>query len=214
MLSLFYFSIMEKLDVEAIIFDLGGVIINLDYSLTVEAFRNLGAKNIDLLYSQENQIAIFDAYETGQISSQHFINKVKNFLPSEVSPNQIVAAWNAMILDFPVEKLALLEELSSQYKLFLLSNTNDLHIQKVDQKLKKVSTKRLSEYFQTIYLSHEIRMRKPNAEIFEFVCQKENLSPERTLFIDDTLQHIHGAQSIGLQTHHLIDSNQLISIFS
>ena len=138
-----------------------------------------------------------------KISTQHFINKLKDSLPASVTPNQIVAAWNAMILEFPLEKIALLERLSNQKRIFLLSNTNDIHIQKVARELAKVSDKKLNEYFEKVYLSHEIQQRKPYPETFLEVCKWNDLDPSETLFIDDSLQHVEGAKKAGLHAAHL-----------
>lgn len=198
---------------EAIIFDLGGVLINLDYQLTIDAFKKLGGTEFDLTYSQAAQNSVFDDYETGKISTQHFINKLKDSLPASITPNQIVAAWNAMILNFPLEKIALLEKLSNQKRIFLLSNTNDIHIQKVAREFTKVSDKKLNDYFEKVYLSHEIHQRKPYQETFEFVCKDAGIDPLKTLFIDDSEQHILGAQQIGLSTLHLTPDKNLLAYF-
>jgi len=200
-------------EIEALIFDLGGVLINLNYQATLDAFRDLGLEHEQLSYSQANQTHLFDDYETGQISTQAFVNNIKNHVPHHVSANQIVAAWNAMILDFPIKKLELLERLSVEKRIFLLSNTNALHMQKVERELAKVSDKKLHDYFEKVYLSHEIKMRKPHPEIFEFVCHDAGLNPSKTLFIDDSEQHVIGAKSIGLNAIHLLNSEDLLSHF-
>lgn len=189
---------LEKYD--AIIFDLGGVIINLNYQLTIDAFIKLGVKDLNITYSQFQQTSLFDDYETGEISTQQFINSIKNHVPSSVTPNEIVHAWNAMILAFPIENLQVLEQLSKQKKLYLLSNTNAVHLQKVEQRLTQQTSKKLSDYFIKTYYSHEINMRKPHAEIFQFLCDDARIDPSKTLFIDDSEQHLLGAASIGLST--------------
>lgn len=191
---------MDLKQYDTILFDLGGVIINLNYQLTVEAFMQLGIKDLNLSYSQASQTSLFDDYETGRISTQQFINTIKNYVPASVTPNEIVHAWNAMILDFPVDNLAFLEELSQSKKLYLLSNTNAIHLQKVELKLKQVSDKKLSDYFSNAFYSHEIGLRKPYAETFTYVCNHANINPENTLFIDDSQQHLVGAEAIGLKT--------------
>ncbi|MES2800291.1 MAG: HAD family phosphatase [Bacteroidota bacterium] len=205
---------MKMEEQEAIIFDLGVVIINLSYQLTQEAFLALGLENFDEIYSQLAQQSLFDNYETGKIGSQHFINELLRVAPKTISANKIVAAWNAMILNVPVEKIQLLDQLRTKKRVFLLSNTNDLHMEKVRREWSLVSPAPMSYFFEKIYLSHEIGMRKPNAEIFEFVCSQEGLNPIKTLFIDDTLQHIEGAKSIGLNTVHLKNSEDLYQLFS
>jgi len=196
---------MKQNSFDAIIFDLGGVIINLDYQLTIEAFKKLGIVNFEEMYTQAKQNNLFDDFETGKISSQHFINSLLPFLPSGTSANKVVHAWNAMILDFPKKRLELLDQLNSKYRVFLLSNTNDIHLQAVNRSLANTTDRKLTSYFEKVYLSHEIKLRKPHKEIFELVCNEQNLNPVTTLFIDDTIGHINGANSIGLQGIHLID---------
>ena len=196
---------MEQNSFDAIIFDLGGVIINLDYQLTIEAFKKLGIDNFEEMYTQAKQNNLFDDFETGKISSQHFINSLLPFLPSGTSPNKVVHAWNAMILDFPKKRLELLDQLNSKYRVFLLSNTNDIHLQAVNRSLANTTDRKLDTYFEKVYLSHEVKLRKPHKEIFELVCTEQNLNPETTIFIDDTIGHVNGANSIGLKGIHLVD---------
>lgn len=193
---------LQKYD--AIIFDLGGVLINLDYEATSKAFEALGLSNFTEMYSQAAQSGLFDDFETGKHSSPYFINKILDYLPSGTSANQVVEAWNAMILDFPIKNLQLLEAIQKSHRIFLLSNTNEVHIQKVHQQLQLVSEhKTLHPYFEKTYFSSDIGMRKPNADIFEFVLNENKLNPSKTLFIDDTAQHILGAQKVGIDTYHL-----------
>ena len=193
---------------EAIIFDLGGVLLNLDYDLTEKAFISLGMANFGESYSQLQQTHLFDRYEIGEISSFHFVNRLLDLLPPGTTANQVVHAWDAMILDFPVERLQFLQELSKKYRLFLLSNTNDLHIDAVRRALEKVVGHRnLEQYFEKTYFSSAIGMRKPNTEIFEFVCSENNLDPAKTIFIDDSPQHIEGAKSFGIEAF-LLGKNQ------
>jgi putative hydrolase of the HAD superfamily len=196
---------MKQNSFDAIIFDLGGVIINLDYQLTIEAFKKLGIVNFEEMYTQAKQNNLFDDFETGKISSQHFINSLLPFLPSGTSANKVVHAWNAMILDFPKKRLELLDQLNSKYRVFLLSNTNDIHLQAVNRSLANTTDRKLDTYFEKVYLSHEVKLRKPHKEIFELVCTEQNLNPETTIFIDDTIGHVNGANSIGLKGIHLVD---------
>jgi putative hydrolase of the HAD superfamily len=184
----------------SIVFDLGGVLIDLNYQLTINAFEKLGVSNFKTLYSQANQSGLFDAYETGQISTQRFINEVLNYIPNSCNPNHIVNAWNAMILDFKKEKLDNLIKLRKNVNLYLLSNTNALHLDKVKMEWAKISSTPLDSFFDQTYYSHLIGLRKPSVEIFNRVCDENNLTPSKTLFIDDSIQHIEGAKSAGLKT--------------
>lgn len=206
---------MKLLDYKAIIFDLGGVILDLDYNKTSNAFVQLGIENFNELYSQAKQENLFDLLETGQISGQHFINKLLPLLPPGTSPNKVVHAWNQMLIAFPSEKLDLLLRLKQTgQRTFLLSNTNEIHWTQVERLLAKVTDYNLFEFFEKIYLSHEVHLRKPNKEIFEHVLLEQHLKPEEVLFIDDTIQHIEGALSMGINTFHLQNSDQFYDLFS
>jgi HAD superfamily hydrolase (TIGR01509 family) len=208
----FFFLCEVKYD--AIIFDLGGVLINVDYNKTICAFEELGTADFSLIFSQAKQTDIFSQYETGKISSQRFINELLAYLPSGTTPNQVVHAWNQMIQNVPAESILLLERLKRKYAVFMLSNTNELHVPLVRKEWAKVAFHPMEHYFNTIYFSHELGMRKPHPEIFIEVCEREKLMPQTTLFIDDTLQHIEGAKSAGLLTHHLKDIRALYELFS
>ena len=196
-------------EINAIVFDFGGVLINLNYQATIDAFKKLGITDFEKMYSQAQQSNLFNDIETGKISSQRFINGLLDYLPKNTTPNKVVEAWNAMILDVPEANLQLLRDLSKNYRIFLLSNTNALHISLAFRNWNKVSESPIEAYFEKIYLSHEIGMRKPNQDIFDYVCLQSKLDPEKTLFIDDSEQHIIGATSLGIKTiHH--KSNTLI----
>lgn len=206
---------MVTTETEAIIFDLGGVLINLDYQLTSKAFIDLGLTDFDATYSQLQQTDLFDRFETGAISSFHFINRLLDQLPQGTSGNKVVHAWNAMILDFPLERLEWLLKLKQQKSIFLLSNTNTLHMEAVRRSLEKtVGHKRLEDYFETVYLSCEMGMRKPDPAIFSRVCQEQGLNPAKTVFIDDSPQHVEGAATIGLKAIHLKPGESVQSLFS
>jgi putative hydrolase of the HAD superfamily len=202
------------MDFDAIIFDLGGVIIDLDYSKTIHAFEQLGMENFHEVYSQASQTNLFDDFETGKISAQRFINSLLPYLKTGTTPNMAVHAWNAMILSVPPEKLQLLLKLKKEYPIYLLSNTNELHVPVVRREWAKVASDPMEYYFDRIFFSHEIHMRKPEISIFKFVCEEQNLDPKRTLFIDDSIQHIEGAAAYGLQTIHLTEPLSLIQLFS
>jgi glucose-1-phosphatase len=205
---------MKLTQYDAVIFDLGGVIINLNYNLTIQAFEELGMRDFSEVYTQLAQSTLFDDYETGRISSQHFINKLLDHVPSGTSPNRIVAAWNAMILDVPVEKPQLLKSLNAEMPIFLLSNTNEIHMQKVNREWGISSNEVLENHFSKVYLSYEVGMRKPDLTIFQKVCAEQGLVPKNTLFIDDSPQHIEGAQLAGLQTLHLKHPEKFYDLFS
>ncbi|MFT6245562.1 MAG: putative hydrolase of the HAD superfamily [Crocinitomicaceae bacterium] len=205
---------MKDEKIHNIIFDFGGVIINIDYELTIEAFKKLGIDNFEDLYSQASQSNLFDDIETGKISPQRFINGLLEFLPSGISPNKVVHAWNAMLLDIPRSRIELLQKLSEKYRIFLLSNTNSIHIDAAIRTWNKVSDTPMGSVFETIYFSHRVGMRKPNLEIFDYVCEQHKLNKQETLFIDDSIQHIEGAKKSGLHTLHLTGGLNIQDVFS
>ena len=201
--------------INTIIFDFGGVLINIDYEATINSFWKLGVDNFDEMYSQAAQSDLFNALETGQISGQNFVHSLMSYLPAGTSEESVIEAWNAMILDVPESSIEILKKLKLEgYKIFLLSNTNEIHIDQALREWDKVSVERPIELFDHVYLSHEIHMHKPDREIFEFVVSEQSLNPSTTLFIDDSIQHIEGAISVGINTYHLAKGQSVASVFS
>lgn len=196
-----------------IIFDLGGVIINIDYFKTERAFEKAGIKNFGDLFSQMKQSDLFDRLETGKISQSDFCQELRTVSGSKLSDDEIVACWNEMLLDIPAKRLELLDRLKSKYNLFLFSNTNAIHLEafnEIAQRDHGISS--LDHFFITPYYSHIFGHRKPHASSFQKLLDIENLKPEETLFIDDTIIHIEGAKSVGLQTHHLVNKD-IVDLF-
>lgn len=190
--------------IDAIIFDLGGVILNLNYQRTIDAFQALSGKNFANIYTQHQQYPFFDALETGKMSPATFRTELKNVLGIVVSDKVLDEAWNAMLLDIPAERLELLQALKQRKRIFLLSNTNAIHKEAFDKKLlQQHGYPALDVFFEKAYYSHLVGDRKPHASIFEHVLKENRLHPQTTVFIDDTLQHIEGAKKVGLQTIHL-----------
>lgn len=195
---------MQMDQIDAVIFDLGGVLLNLDYDRTTRAFQQLGLETFDEVYSQLSQSDLFDRFETGEVSSFHFINRLLDALPRGCNANQVVHAWNAMILDFPEERLEWLAEFARDRPVYLLSNTNRLHMDSVRDALERtVGHRQVEDYFEKVYLSFEMGMRKPHPATFLRVCDESGLEPGRTLFIDDSPQHVNGALMAGLKAVHL-----------
>ncbi|PKP36084.1 MAG: HAD family phosphatase [Bacteroidetes bacterium HGW-Bacteroidetes-15] len=190
--------------IKNIIFDLGGVILNIDYHLTINAFKALGLHSFDSLFTQANQIGLFDKLDKGLITPQEFRDEIRRITSSNITDSQIDKAWNAMLLDFPPSRLELLGRVKDGYRTFLLSNTNAIHIEDYNRILYNTfGVKNLSVFFEREYYSHLIHMRKPDAEAFELILNENKLKPEETLFIDDTLQHVEGARKVGIQAYHL-----------
>jgi len=194
--------------VDAIIFDLGGVILNIDYHLPVQAFKALGIDDFSNHFSQAAQSTLLDDYETGRISSEAFIEEVAKFVKPGTTEAQIRAAWNSILLDLPEERLFCLEKAAENNRIFLLSNTNEIHIEEFNRYLlNSHSIPSLEPFFEKLYLSYEIGLRKPERQIFEYVLADAGLNPETTLFIDDSFQHIQAAKALGIVSHHLLNED-------
>ncbi len=192
------------MEIKNIIFDLGGVLLNIDYNKTIAAFEQLGIPNFESLYTQAKQTKVFDHYETGKIDSTRFVNQLKTMLPHSISKKEIITAWNAMLEDLPSERLEFLSAVNKAYNTALLSNTNPLHLEVFHEHLRLVhGQKSLQPYFDGVYFSSDIGLRKPNAEAFIYVCNQHDYEPAQTLFIDDSLQHVEGARHAGLQSIYL-----------
>ncbi len=197
---------------KAIIFDLGGVIINLNYDATAIAFNNLGVKNFDEVYSKQKQERLFDDFEKGIISPAAFREVLRKHIPDPVTDEQFDNAWEAMLQDIPPSRIKWLQDLSKKYRIFLLSNTNEIHIKAFTQILIVTYGENIFEKtFEKIYYSCRMKMRKPDAEIFEFVLKENNLSSHETLFVDDSEQHIKGAEKVGLNVYHLKTNEDIVT---
>jgi putative hydrolase of the HAD superfamily len=189
--------------VKHIIFDLGGVLINLDYRLTEQAFTDLGIVNFNELYSQIKQNSFFDEWETGKIDRAAFVIGLQKACGLDLSEEQIMRAWNAMLMDFPLRRLQLLQQLRLYYDLALLSNTNEVHEAEVTRIVKDAHGQVLAAFFDKVYYSHRVGMRKPSEEIFKYVLEDNGWKAEDTLFIDDSPQHVETARALGLKTIYL-----------
>lgn len=187
-------------DIHHIIFDLGGVLLNIDYNRTEQAFIDLGIKNFPEMYSQLKQSTLFDDFEVGAISSEEFIENLKKASGLDLLNDDIINAWNAMLLDFPLRRLQLLQQLRNHHDLILLSNTNEIHEKAFNHIIEKAhGIPHIGTFFDRTYLSHRIGMRKPNIEVFEYIIEENQLKKAHTLFIDDSPQHVKGAKKAGIQ---------------
>jgi len=199
--------------IKNIIFDLGGVILNIDYHLTSKAFKDLGNVNFDELYSQAQQNNIFNKFETGKLSGDDFVKYLQEFIPLKTK-NEIEKAWNSMLLDLPLSRIDLLKSLGNDYRIFLLSNTNEIHINYFTNYVNEKFGKNLFQsLFENHYYSNEIGLRKPNMDAFNYVITQNKLKASETLFIDDSEQHIKGANKVGLNTYFLKNGEDISSLF-
>lgn len=195
--------------IKNIIFDLGGVIYDVDYTKTIKAFEDLGISDFDRVYAKAGQSDLFDNLETGAISVHEFYSGINSFLQIELSEEEINHAWNAMLLHFMPEAIKCIKGLKSNYRLFLLSNTNHIHIESIKRQYGVQYFEEFSSLFEKVYLSHDLGLRKPHKNVFDFIVNEQGLIPEQTLFVDDSPQHVEGAVLAGLNAYHLKDGEKI-----
>ena len=197
---------------KAIIFDLGAVILNINYQNTIDEFTKLGVNNAATFYSKKVQTNLFNQIETGMISSNEFLKALQKETKN-ANINQVEKAWNAMLLDLPEERIQLIEKLKNNHSIYLLSNTNAIHIDAIKKQLGKRKWLAFCKLFDKMYLSHELGLRKPDVKIFEYILKEQKLKAEEVFFIDDSPQHIASAKKIGIHCHHLLDDENIITLF-
>jgi putative hydrolase of the HAD superfamily len=198
--------------IKAIIFDLGAVLLNISYQKTVDEFEKIGINNAATFYSKKTQTNLFNLLETGKITELEFVNEIKKDV-KKASSESIIKAWNAMLLDLPKSRINLLKNLKKEYPIFLLSNTNAIHINEFKKQLGETDYAEFYNLFNKVYYSHEIGFRKPNANAFQLILKENNLKANEVLFIDDSPQHIEGARKLGINAHHLTDEEDVTQLF-
>ncbi|MGB0880342.1 MAG: HAD family hydrolase [Polaribacter sp.] len=184
--------------IKNIIFDFGDIFINLDKMATYREMETLGVTEIS-----EDMIAVYHQYEKGLLSTDEFVNFYHQ--KSGIQNEDLIFAWNAVLLDFPKYRLEFVKQLATnkKYRLFLLSNTNDLHISWVKKSCGIEFYNEFKNCFEQFYLSHQINFRKPDMAIYEFVLNENNLIPQETLFVDDVEENTVAAEKLGIQVWNL-----------
>jgi HAD superfamily hydrolase (TIGR01509 family) len=194
--------------IEAIIFDLGDVFLNLNHQASVDAFKKLGLN----AWTDDLKDATI-LFETGKTDELEFIETIQKHLPN-ANLVEIREAWNAIIGDFPLERLEFLEKLQNKYDIFLLSNTNPTHIDKFEHRVGLTFVREFYAHFNKIYFSYEIKVRKPDEAVFNLIIKQHNLNPKKTLFVDDTAEHIEAAKALGINTWQILVGYEDVTIYS
>ncbi|MBS4012402.1 MAG: HAD family phosphatase [Bacteroidetes bacterium] len=198
-----------------IVFDFGGVILNIDHKLSINCFKILGVKNFDSIFSAVRQDKVFDNLEKGIIAEEEFRDKIRELTGKNLSNIKIDHAWNAMLLNLPKERYDLLRKLKYKYRIFLLSNTNIIHYQSyMDYLDRSYGMKQFEDIFEKAFLSFNIGKRKPNKEAFFHVIDEADIKPEETFFIDDTPEHVEGARLTGINSYWLnVKESSILDLF-
>lgn len=199
--------------IKNIIFDYGGVIINIDFKHSINAFKKLGFVNVEDCIFKSKGSDLLLKMEKGNISDIDFRNEVRKISNIKLTEIQIDFAWNALLLDMPLKRIKLLEKLKTNYRIFLLSNTNSIHYNKYLKDLQNnFGYSDFNKLFDKAWFSFQINMVKPDAEIFKHALSDASMLPEETLFIDDSKTNIEGAKKLGIKTYYL-DKEDIINIF-
>jgi len=206
---------MEILNgVKNIIFDLGGVLLNIDPPKTIEAFNRLGMDQLigdkGLSYDHD----IFYLMEKGKVTPEEFRNGVRQLISAEVTDDQIDTAWTAMLLDFPANRVELVKNLRNSYKIYLFSNTNSIHVAKYHADFRKLHGFEVSSLFEIDFYSNEIGYRKPSPESFQEIIRLSEINPEESIFIDDSLPNVEAAIGCGLKGYWLEPGQKIEEVFS
>ncbi len=195
--------------IDTIIFDFGDIFINLDKPATISKLQKLGLAEWN---DELNRLNLL--FETGDISRDHFLDGFQKQLPN-ASIEEILDAWNAILGDFPLYRLEFLQLLSQKYRLFLLSNTDAIHIETFENKSGVSFYSDFYQCFEKVYFSFEIGMRKPNADVFQYLINKHELSPKRTLFVDDKKENTDSAAALGFHVWNLqVGQEDVVNLFT
>lgn len=194
--------------INTIIFDFGDIFINLEKQATIDEFKKLGLDG-----PNEELLAMNDLFERGKISEEQFIEGFKKFIP-QADVLEIRKAWNAVIGEFPLYRLEFLQMLARNYRLFLLTNTDSIHISRFEHMVGVSFFSDFYQCFEKVYYSFEMGMRKPDPEIFAHIIRKHDLSPKRTLFVDDKKENTDAAAALGLQVWNLkVGEEDVVDLF-
>ncbi len=196
--------------IKNIVFDLGNVLLDLHLNKTEEAFRELLQEDFEDAYIKYEADRLFERLEIGKLSAFEFVKGMRSATEVPLNDDEIIDGWNALLGDLPQARLDLIKELSADYKVYLLSNTNAIHIDWLGEYLEEnrgISLTDFTNMFEKHYFSYELQLRKPHAAIYKHLLEDAAINPAETLFIDDREDNTTGAEQLGIQTL-LFDPNQ------
>ncbi|RIH63312.1 HAD family phosphatase [Mariniphaga sediminis] len=201
-------------NIKNIVFDLGNVLLNLDFNASIHAFRQLGLSSEVINRQQAYADPIFYDLEVGRASPAQFRTRVRQILKNPgATDQQIDDAWYAMVLDIPAKRVEMVKDLRKKFNVFLFSNTNQIHISRLHKEFRETHGIDFPSIFEKDFYSHEIHERKPDLSSFQKVIQLSGVRPEETLFVDDLEDNIAGAQKTGMKTYWLKNGTEISSLF-
>lgn len=194
--------------IDTIIFDFGNVFINLSQEAPFDHMRKIG-----LVCWNEDLDSLNKRYEKGKIDELQFFTGFQRYIPNK-ELDEIREAWNSILLDFPLYRLEFLQRLSQKYRLFLLSNTDRTHIEKFEHKVGMTFAREFYQCFEKVYLSYEIGLRKPDPEVFNYIINRHDLNPKKTLFVDDNKHNTDVAANLGMHVWNLeVGKEDVVDLF-
>jgi len=199
-------------NIKNILFDLGGVILDINIQATLKRFYELGFPSELMQIPNSMTTDLYYKYETGKLSTEDFRNQIRLTSGIEISDQDFDEAWNAMLVRFPEERIDLLRVLSKRYHLYMLSNTSALHVKVFEKMYLDVAGESIHQVFRKIYYSHEIGWYKPEPEAWIHVIKDANIKPEETIFLDDNIQNIKASQELGFQAIHIHERMNLLNL--
>jgi glucose-1-phosphatase len=202
------------MNIKNIIFDFGGVVLDIDPQLTIDEFVKLGFTDFDKLLVPEFTDDIIGKFERGILTPEVFRKKLKTFLGIDVNDQKLDYAWNSLLYDIPAERIEIIEKVKENYQIFLLSNSNEIHYDLFVRDLQlRFGYREFDELFHKAYFSFDLHLLKPNPEAYEFVMNQHGLKPANTLFLDDKTENIEAAKKLGLRTYQLSKPERVRDIF-
>lgn len=199
--------------IKNIVFDFGGVILNIDHHRVEIAFERLGIRDFEQLFNQASQSELFKALEKGEKTSAEFRDEIRKLIGINLTDATIDHTWNEIICDYPPERIQLLKEIKKHHHLFLLSNTNVIHYNYYIPKFRNEFCFDFESLFENVYWSFKIGMRKPDPDPFLLLLKNETILPKETLFIDDTRQNTEIARTLGFKTLYLKKGKSITDLF-
>jgi glucose-1-phosphatase len=199
--------------IKNIVFDFGGVILNIDHHRVEIAFERLGIRDFEQLFNQASQSELFKSLEKGEKTSAEFRDEIRKLIGLKLTDATIDHTWNEIICDYPHEHIQLLKEIRKHHRLFLLSNTNVIHYNYYIPKFRNEFGFDFESLFENVYWSFKIGMRKPDPDPFLLLLKNETIQPDETLFIDDTSQNTDIARFLGFKTLHLKKGTNITQLF-
>lgn len=204
--------------IDTLIFDFGGVLLDIDVMIAIREFEKLGLTTINTQDIHPHNSGVFLDLELGTISTEDFVRRIKEATSINITTEQVLGAWNSLLLEYDPRRFEVLEKLRSNHTIMLLSNTNLPHRERFIEIFNNLpysqnNGKKFEDYFDRVFYSDIMHMRKPDSVIYERVIAETGIDPKRTLFIDDNLINVEGAQSVGLNAHHLKAPSTILDLF-